>query len=76
MASSLSSLLWVPLKKTSDIDVGRPVEQFVKTRFAVAPNVSAPPPKEFSAKMRRFYALRQAAIKQERGETVANAIAK
>ena len=74
--SSSAPLLWVPLKKTSDINVGNPVEQFVKTRFAVAPNVSAPPPKEFSAKMKEFQKLRQAAIKGERGEGAANAIAK
>ncbi len=72
MSRSGSDLLWVPLKKTSDIDVSKPLRNLIASTYS-----SSDAPVQMGDKLKEFQKLRQGAIRtSERGEAAAQAIAK
>ncbi len=72
MSRSGSDLVWVPLKKTSDIDISKPLRNLVKSNYS-----SSDAPVNVDDKTRELQKLRQAAIRtSERGEAAGVAIAK
>ncbi len=72
MSRSGSDLLWVPLKKTSDIDVSKPLRNLIASTYS-----SSDAPIQMGDKLKEFQKLRQGAIRtSERGEAAAQAIAK
>ena len=66
-----NDLLWVPLKKTSDIDVQKPIKHLIASTFS-----SADSPVNCNEQLGEFQKLRRAAIQADKNETGFNAIAK
>ena len=68
----MSDLLSVPLKRTSDIDVSKPLRNLIMSTYS-----SSDAPVDMNEKLREFQKLRQGSIKTaERGEAAQLAIAK
>ncbi len=65
-------MLSVPLKRTSDIDVTKPLRHLIASTYS-----SSDAPAQMFEKLKEFQKLRQSAIKtQDRGESASIAIAK
>ena len=66
-----NDLLWVPLKKTADIDVQKPLKNLIASTYS-----SADSPINCDEHLGEFQKLRRAAITADKNETGFNAIAK
>ena len=68
---SPNDLLWVPLKKTSDIDIIKPLRNLIASTYSSADN-----PINVNEQLAEFQKLRRAAISADKTEAGFNAIAK
>jgi len=65
-------LLWVPLKRASDIDVSKPLKTLIQSTYS-----NAEVPAAIQDKLKEFQKLRQNAVRAtDKSEASANAIAK
>ena len=66
-----NQLLWVPLKRTSDIDLVKPLRNLIASTYS-----SADSPINVNEQLQEFMKLRRAAINADKTETGFNAVAK
>ena len=68
----MADLLSVPMKKTSDIDVSKPLKNLIQSTYS-----TSEAPVNLHENLQEFQKLRQAAVKSaERGEAAFNAVAR